>query len=152
MDARWVPVLAAIVGVLGGMGGALIGGYVANEGQQQRFEDERAAHVQDLRRGTYAEYVRELNNAILIGGNPAKAFNAQAEVSILSSSSAVKNAARQLGKAADELNEAIAKLAQTKEGRLKERYAQEERRLSRVYARKLNRFIDRAREEIETGE
>jgi hypothetical protein len=53
MDARWIPVLAAVVGVLGGIGGALIGGYVANQGQEQRFERERAAAIQDLRIDAY---------------------------------------------------------------------------------------------------
>jgi hypothetical protein len=55
---RWIPVMAAAVGVLGGMGGALIGGYVANQGQEQRFQAEREASMTDLRRETYATYLR----------------------------------------------------------------------------------------------
>lgn len=56
MDARWIPVLAAALGVLGGVGGAAIGGSVANSGQEQRFESERQAAIEDLRRTTYARY------------------------------------------------------------------------------------------------
>ena len=37
MSERWIPIVAAILGVLGGTGGAFIGGHVANEGQAQRF-------------------------------------------------------------------------------------------------------------------
>lgn len=140
MSEPWVPVLAAVVGVLGGMGGAFIGGYVANEGQQQRFADERAAHIQDLRRGTYLKYVRELNNAIIIGGNPAKALNAQTEVSLLSSSPEVRSAARELGKIAGELNEAI---------RQKKRAKEDE--LSDAYDKKLDSFITLAQRELRSG-
>ena len=53
MSDRWIPVLAAVVGVIGGIGGAYIGGAVANEGQETRFERERAAALQDLRMDTY---------------------------------------------------------------------------------------------------
>src|SRR5918994_1708952 len=56
MDARWIPVLAAALGVLGGVGGAAIGGSVANSGQEKRFESERQAAIDDLRRATYARY------------------------------------------------------------------------------------------------
>ena len=59
MSERWVPLLAALVGLLGGMGGAYIGGSVANEGQQQRFENEQEARMQDLRRNTYADFLQE---------------------------------------------------------------------------------------------
>jgi hypothetical protein len=43
MSDRWVPIVAAVVGVIGGMGGAYIGGSVANEGQRQRFEEQQVA-------------------------------------------------------------------------------------------------------------
>jgi hypothetical protein len=57
MDARWMPIVAAGVGVLGGIGGAFIGGYLANEGAEGRFEKERAAAEQDLRREAYGAYL-----------------------------------------------------------------------------------------------
>jgi hypothetical protein len=57
MDARWLPLLAAGLGVLGGIGGAFIGGTMANKGAESRFESERAAAIQDLRREAYANFL-----------------------------------------------------------------------------------------------
>ena len=57
MDARWMPLLAAAVGVLGAVAGALVGGAVANSGQEQGFERQRAADIQDLRIKTYGEFL-----------------------------------------------------------------------------------------------
>ena len=57
MDARWMPLLAAGLGVLGGLGGAVVGGWLANEGQENQFESERAAAAQDLRREAYGIYL-----------------------------------------------------------------------------------------------
>jgi hypothetical protein len=56
MDARWVPVLAAGLGVLGGVAGAFVGGAVANSGQAQQFDSEREAQREDLRLATYSKY------------------------------------------------------------------------------------------------
>ena len=42
MNERWIPVLAAVVGGLGGMGGALVGGSVANQGQEREYGDAHA--------------------------------------------------------------------------------------------------------------
>lgn len=55
---RWIPILAATVGVLGGMGGALVGGYISNQGQERQFEDQRKAAVDDLRQDSYANYLQ----------------------------------------------------------------------------------------------
>jgi len=52
-----MPLLAAGLGVLGGVGGAFIGGYVANEGQENRFDKERAAAITDVRRHAYGEFL-----------------------------------------------------------------------------------------------
>jgi hypothetical protein len=57
---RWIPVLAATVGIIGGLGGALIGGCVANQGQQEQFENERQAALVDMRREVYATYIQAL--------------------------------------------------------------------------------------------
>ena len=57
MDARWMPILAAAIGVLGGVGGALVGGFAANEGQEKGFERERAAAIQDLRIEEYGTFI-----------------------------------------------------------------------------------------------
>jgi len=126
-----------VVGVIGGLGGAVIGGYVANEGQEQRFHDERTAHIQDLRRDRYVNYVRELIKLTIVGGVPVQAFTAQTDVSLLSSSPAVQRAARELGESAGELNKAM-----------KEGNAPEE---SRAFSRKLDRFIEVAHKEVESG-
>lgn len=56
---RWIPILAATVGVLGGMGGALVGGYISNQGQEQQFEDQRKAARDDLRQDAWANYLQE---------------------------------------------------------------------------------------------
>jgi ATP/maltotriose-dependent transcriptional regulator MalT len=54
----WIPVLAAVVGLVGGVGGAYVGGEVSNNGQEQQFENQRAAELQDLLIGAYASYLR----------------------------------------------------------------------------------------------
>jgi hypothetical protein len=62
---RWIPVLAATVGVLGGLGGALIGGLIANEGQQDQLESERDAAREALREEAYAGYLAAANTLFL---------------------------------------------------------------------------------------
>jgi hypothetical protein len=52
-----MPLFAAGLGVLGGIGGALIGGYLANEGAERRFEQERTAQVEDLRTEAYGTFL-----------------------------------------------------------------------------------------------
>jgi hypothetical protein len=64
---RWIPVLAATVGVLGGVGGALIGGLIANEGQQDQLESERDAAREALRQEAYAGYLAAANTLFLTG-------------------------------------------------------------------------------------
>lgn len=58
LSDRWIPVLAATLGVVGGMGGALVGGHIANQGQEQQFRDERIAARHDLRQDSYANYLQ----------------------------------------------------------------------------------------------
>jgi hypothetical protein len=57
MDARWTPILAAAIGVVGGVGGALVGGFWVNQGQEEGFERERAAAIQDLRIKEYRTFM-----------------------------------------------------------------------------------------------
>jgi hypothetical protein len=52
-----MPLFAAALGVLGGVGGAFIGGNVANHGAEQRFALERVAARQDLRREAYGNFL-----------------------------------------------------------------------------------------------
>src|SRR5919198_2857556 len=99
MLVRWIPLLAAILGVSGGIGGAYVGGAVANEGQKQRFDAERVTHVQDLRRATYVKYVEELERDFYRGGYPDKARAAEAAVDLVSSP-AIRDAAAQATAAA----------------------------------------------------
>jgi hypothetical protein len=58
MNERWLPVLAAALGFFGGVAGAAVGGYVANEGQERRFEAERAARLRVLRTEAYRTFLR----------------------------------------------------------------------------------------------
>jgi len=62
MGERWIPVLAAALGLLGGVAGAAVGGYIANQGQEQRFEEERAARIRDLRVDTYVRFLRAVED------------------------------------------------------------------------------------------
>jgi hypothetical protein len=86
MSERWIPVLAAFLGLLGGIGGAFIGGAVANEGQQQRFENEQAIRAQDLRREAFADFLQAVANVNQGAGNVneelARADTAKAQVAL----------------------------------------------------------------------
>src|SRR2546430_17053012 len=75
---RWIPLVAAVLGLAGGMGGAYVGGAVANHGEGQRLRDERASQVEDRRRNTYATYLMELEKHFFLGGTPEKERAAQA--------------------------------------------------------------------------
>jgi hypothetical protein len=57
MNVRWLPIVAAAVGVLGGVLGALAGGWISNKGQESGFERARKAQIQDIRREVYADFV-----------------------------------------------------------------------------------------------
>jgi hypothetical protein len=140
MPDRWIPILAAAVGVVGGMGGALIGGYVANEGQQERFESERKAEVADARQDVYAKYLGEVTQWIIVGGDGSEVATAQGEVFLVSSSADVRDTAEDLLNAAGEANEAM------KQG---EELEQEEAdRVNGLLDRTLNEFISAAQREI----
>ena len=103
MNERWMPVLAGIVGVVGGVGGAYVGGAVANRGQEQQFEKSRAAQLQDVRKDAYVKYVRELATVGQKGGTSEGVDTAEAEVSLLSSA-AVRKAAAELRMAVERSN------------------------------------------------
>ncbi len=90
------------------MAGAYVGGSVANAGQQQRFDNERQTRIENLRIGTYTAYLRELASWNDVGGVPSKVSAAQAQVLLVSSSPAVRNAAIQLFAAAQRNSESAA--------------------------------------------
>jgi CHASE1-domain containing sensor protein len=106
MSERWIPLFAAIVGLLGGMGGAYIGGTVANEGQQQRFENEQKAETRNLRVDAYVDLLTACETAFYTAGNTSETERnrrvgnlraAQARASLMTSSTEVRTAARELG-------------------------------------------------------
>ncbi len=97
MADRWVPVLAAVLGLLGGMGGAAVGGYVANKGQEQRFQNEQSTRLRDLRTETYVKFLRAAQTERDDGpdtGDPI-VRTAEAEVALVAGS-AVRRAAAAL--------------------------------------------------------
>ena len=102
---RWMPLFAATVGVLGAIAGAVVGGSVANSGQQQGFERERAAAIQDLRRETYGEYLGTAQEVVaneLAGFSKkvnkvfVRVFVAEARVALVAEHPEVERAAEQL--------------------------------------------------------
>jgi hypothetical protein len=103
MSERWIPLLAAVVGLAGGTVGAYVGGSVANEGQQQRFENEQTAETRNLRLEAYAGLLEACESAYFIDGEAtieervADLRTAQARATLVTSSTEVREAARQLG-------------------------------------------------------
>jgi len=105
-DSRWLPILAAALGVLGGIGGAFIGGSLANAGAEKRLEKERAAQVQDIRidvYGTYLGTADELATAWLEGDQEEiadgikKLFVVEAKVAVIAEDQdAFETAAQQI--------------------------------------------------------
>jgi len=95
---RWVTVLAAVLGLLGGMAGAAVGGYVANEGQEQRFEHERATELRDLRIDTYVKFLRaaEGEHNRPVETQDVIVRTASAEVSLVARDPAIRDAASKL--------------------------------------------------------
>jgi hypothetical protein len=103
MDARWIPILAAALGLLGGLGGAFVGGWVANEGEERRFGRERAVAIQDLRRQIYTNYLQTVDGieAKIQVDTDGKADyvrlrTAEASVSLIAHRSNVREAAERL--------------------------------------------------------
>jgi hypothetical protein len=104
----WIPVLAAVVGLIGGVGGAYVGGEVANKGQEQQFENQRTAELQDLLIATYARYLRDATaTAVATAEDPkleaahtkglaARALASETEVEFEAASGEVDNAAQRL--------------------------------------------------------
>jgi hypothetical protein len=95
MSEHWVTVVAAVLGLLGGMAGAAVGGYIANRGEQQRFEHERAAEIRDLRLDTYVMLLRaaELEHAQPVETDDRVIRTAEAEVALVAPTVAIREAA-----------------------------------------------------------
>jgi len=73
MDVRWMPLFAAAVGVLGGVGGALVGGFIASQNQEEGFRRERAAAKQDLRVEAYADFLGTAQGLVVVAQTDDKA-------------------------------------------------------------------------------
>jgi hypothetical protein len=101
-----MPIVAATIGLLGGLGGALVGGWLANEGQERRFERERAAAKQDLLRevyGTYLETAEEVWASFLTELSPeeinavgVRLLVAQRRVALVTENDEVNDAATEV--------------------------------------------------------
>jgi hypothetical protein len=100
MSERWIPVVAAVVGVLGGMGGAYVGGYVANEGQKQRFEEQQVAQRLELRRETFAAYLRAVQG-VITGSHAETLLTPEANVEIVAQGREVREAALDVAASVD---------------------------------------------------
>jgi hypothetical protein len=146
-----MPILAAGLGVLGGIGGAFIGGYLANEGQESRFERERADAKQVLLRETYGTYIgtaQEVWATALSEGSPeeinavaVRLFVAGARVDLVAENDKVSGAALKLRKV---LTPEEGTYPEGEEG---------ERQQAADYKEATKNFLAVARDEIEeTGE
>ena len=108
----WIPVLAAALGLIGGVAGAYVGGEVSNKGQQQQFENQRQAELQDLLIDAYARYLRDASDLFAAvdedkSGAQARtkalarrAFAGETEVEFLAASGEVDLAAQRVFDAA----------------------------------------------------
>jgi len=110
MSERWIPIVAAIVGLAGGIAGAAIGGSIANEGQEKLFKNERVADLNNLLNETYSRYLRTAATAYVhrTGGGVSRkqliriqgdVEGGAAEVVLLTNVPAVEETAEALEKA-----------------------------------------------------
>jgi hypothetical protein len=106
MPERWMPLLAATVGLLGGVGGAYIGGVVAIKEQQERFENEQRTETRNLRINAYVDLLKACETTFYIDESLSKTQTnqrvgdlraAQARASLMTSSNEVQTAAGTLG-------------------------------------------------------
>jgi hypothetical protein len=139
-----MPLLAAAIGVLGGVGGAYIGGVVANQGQEQQSESERAAAIQDLRIEVYGSYLATAQQ--LVG---KAQINRPAEVDKLFPSLLASEARVVLITDSDEIEEAAAKVEEAVIADPRKT----DQEMREGYATAANNFLAVARDEIEkTGD
>jgi hypothetical protein len=134
VDERWIPILAGVIGVVGGLGGAVVGGVIANEGQEEQFEKDRAAELQDLRERAYVKFVGVAEKVRIRGelADVAEVNAAMAEVSILSPT--LEQPALRLIKAAGSFTG--------------DETPQQERKENTRYSKNLERFVVLAQKQI----
>ena len=95
----WIPILAAALGLVGGVAGAYVGGEVSKDAQAQQFMNQRNAELQDLLIATYGSYLRASSKWALDPGSDqleAEALAAETEVEFLAADPDVDDAAKQL--------------------------------------------------------
>jgi hypothetical protein len=140
-----MPILAAAIGVAGGVGGALVGAFAANKGQEEGFKRERLAATQDLRTeayGTFFGTAEEVGVVLQSDDAPnaeiraafRKLNSAKARVFLVADDPGVGPAAFAAAKALETANDAS---NQKKQQRM------------RVYYKKRDRFLEVARDEME---
>ena len=133
VNERWIPILAGVIGVVGGVGGAVVGGVIANEGQEAQFEKDRAAELQDLREQTYVRFVGAAERVHFLGGETAnaEANAAFAEVILLSPTL-----------------EQPAKMVLQRAGQTTGEKTKEQATVEAAYSKDLERFVLLAQEEV----
>jgi hypothetical protein len=106
-----VVVIVAIIGLLSTVGASALGGYwasrsadIAAESVQRQFELQRTAHIEDLRRGAYLDFLQStlaLCTASKAEGDAAaiEVLNQQAQARLLASDTELKAAIDELGNA-----------------------------------------------------
>lgn len=89
MNERWVvPIMVAVVGLAGGLGGSYLGGRSANITQRKQFDSQREAEVQDLAIAAYSNFVRTAARIAFLrdeanDAERAQVFAAEAQISFL---------------------------------------------------------------------
>jgi hypothetical protein len=95
----WIPIVAAALGLVGGVAGAYVGGEVSKDAQAQQFKNQRNAELQDLLIGRYGTYLRTSSKWALDPDSKqlrAEALAAETEVEFLAADPDVDDAAQQL--------------------------------------------------------
>jgi hypothetical protein len=95
----WIPIVAAALGLVGGVAGAYIGGEVSKDAQAQQFMNQRNAELQDLLIGKYGSYLRASSKWALEPGSEelrSEALAAETEVEFLAADPDVDAAAQDL--------------------------------------------------------
>jgi hypothetical protein len=164
VDVRWLPILAAALGVLGGVLGALVGGTIANNGQKDRFESERAAAIQDLRVEAYSDYVgaAEQISVALQGTFPdaekraaiQRVVTAGARVLLVTDENEVRKATEETTNALAEWDEAQTKLLdqQATDGEADQPTKDAAKKKEDTYRDAIDHFLDVVQAEIDATE
>jgi len=149
MDSRWMPLLAAALGVLGGVGGAVVGGSIANEGQNRRFEKERRAEVQDLRLDEYSTFIGAAQE--VVGASKSESGTPESRIREIQAA-AVRLIVAQARVALVRENAEVEEAADAVVRALTEggNYSNEEQQIA-DYGRAADSFLAAARDEIEAN-